>query len=95
VSAPNSLGEHAFMATLADGSTAAYRMDAEGKLSLILKSGATTELGQVTRIGKTSFATGLARGGWGIGLNSKGQVALPVQINGGPETIVLLTPVAQ
>jgi hypothetical protein len=97
LSDPNRLGQHAFLATLTDGSTAAYWMDVDGKLSLILKSGAATELGQVTRIGRTSFTAGLSllRGGSGVGLNSKGQVTLPVQIDGGPDTIVLLTPVAQ
>jgi hypothetical protein len=96
VSPSNLLGQHAFIATLADGSTAAYRMDADGKLSLILRSGATTELGTITRIGREPFPPGvsLARGGTGVGLNSQGQVALPVQIDGGPFTIVLLTPVA-
>jgi hypothetical protein len=83
------------MARLADESTAAYSMDAEGKLSLILKSGTDTEPGQVTRIGSTSFASGLTRGGQGVGLNSEGQVTLTVQIEGGLFTIVLLTPVAQ
>lgn len=43
VSRPNRLGQHAFMARLADDSTAAYSMDVEGKLSLILKSGTDTE----------------------------------------------------
>ena len=35
----NDAGQFAFRATLADGSTAAYRLDTDGTLSLILKSG--------------------------------------------------------
>lgn len=95
VSSPNRLGQHAFMATLADGATAAYLMDADGKLSLILKAGDPTELGKLTRIGRETRPGNLARGGLCLGLNSTGQVALPVQIGGGPEMIVLLTPVAR
>jgi hypothetical protein len=96
VSSPNRLGQHAFMATLTDGATAAYRMEADGKLSLILKAGDVTELGKVTRIGRQARPSGgLVRGGFCLGLNSQGQVALPVQIEGGPDTIVLLTPVAR
>jgi hypothetical protein len=94
VSPPSPLGQHAFIATLADGATAAYVIDTEGKLSLILKSGTETQLGRITQIGTTT-PSGLTRGGQGIGLNSRGQVALPVQIDGGPFTIVLLTPVAE
>jgi hypothetical protein len=97
VSPANRLGQHAFIATLADGATAAYLMDANGTLSLILKSGTVTELGTVTRIGRALAPNGLAaaRGGTGIGVNSQGEVALPVQIDGGPDTIVLLTPEAR
>jgi hypothetical protein len=84
VSAANGAGQHALLATLEDGATAAYLMDPDGKLSLILKSGTITELGQITKVGGPSPA----------GLNREGQVALVVRIDGGPETIVLLTPVA-
>jgi hypothetical protein len=84
----NELGQHAFVAVLEDGSTAAYRMDADGKLSLILQSGQTTELGPIEQIGQ-----GIARTK-GIGLNSKGQVALVVRVADGPATLVLLTPTA-
>ena len=51
VSPANDRGQHAFIATLEDGATAAYLMDADGKLSLILKSGTTTDLGPVTQVG--------------------------------------------
>lgn len=83
ISFPNEAGQHAFYATLEDNTTAAYQMDADGRLSLILKSSTQTELGTITRVG-----------GSGLGLNSRGQVALTVRIEGGVDTIVLLTPAA-
>jgi hypothetical protein len=84
VSAANGLGQHVLLAVWEDGTTAAYLLDPKGKLSLILKSGTATELGQITTIGGPSPAS----------LNREGQVALVVRIDSGPETIVLLTPVA-
>jgi hypothetical protein len=78
-------GEYAFKATLADGSTAAYRVDATGNLSLLLKSGTPTELGTITKIGPDPAWNGIA-------INSQGQVAVAVQIDNGPPTLVLLTP---
>jgi hypothetical protein len=95
VSPANELGQYAFMAKLGDGSTAAYLLQPDGTLSLLLKSGQVTDLGKITLIGtSTRPAGGLIRGGWGIGLNSQGQVALNVSIDRGPTTLVLLTPVA-
>jgi hypothetical protein len=61
-------------------------MDADGKLSLILKSGTKTNLGTVTSVGLGSGAS------MGVGLNSKGQIALTIDYVKGAETIVLLTP---
>jgi hypothetical protein len=86
VSYPNEWGQYAFLAQLDDGSTAAYGMGADGQLSLILKSGATTDLGPITRVGPGSGDS------LHVALNSKGQVALTVQVAGGPDTLVLLTP---
>jgi len=104
ISPANDRGQHAFIATLEDGATAAYLMDADGTLSLILKSGTATDLGRVTQVGGTlaadeshsslyPVAGGLLRGGFGVGLNHRGQVALPLRIEGGPDMIALLTPV--
>lgn len=93
VSFASETGQHAFLATLEDGSSAAYRLDAGGKLALILKSGTTTELGKITRVGGTPTQQGLM-GSHGIALNSRGQVAVSVQIDNGPDTLVLLTPAA-
>jgi hypothetical protein len=84
ISLANELGQYVFLADLEGGGRAAYRVDPDGQLTLILKSGATTELGQITGI----------RQELGVALNSQGQVALTVRIDGGPETIVLLTPTA-
>jgi hypothetical protein len=83
----NDRGEHAFLAELTDGATAAYRIDADGNLSLILKSGTTTDLGLITRVGTHTFANS------DVGLNNKDQVALTLTIDNGPATLVLLTPV--
>jgi hypothetical protein len=57
------------------------------------KSGTTTELGKITRVGGTPTPQGLM-GSHGIALNSKGQVALSVQFDNGPDRLVLLTPAA-
>jgi hypothetical protein len=83
---PNDAGQHAILAALEDGASAACLMDAEGKLSLILKSGTTTPLGTITNVGQGGG------GSTGIGFNNKGQVALTVKIDDGLDTIVLLTP---
>jgi hypothetical protein len=63
-------------------------MDVDGKLSLILKSGMVTQLGKIVSVGQG------AGGSQGIGLNSQGQVVLPVQIAGAADTVVLLPPKA-
>jgi hypothetical protein len=84
ISTANAAGQHAFVAELQDGSTAAYRLDQDGTLTLILKSGAVTDLGTIAEIGGMWF---------GVGLNTKGEVALPVRMAG--ETgyqVILLTP---
>ena len=62
-------------------------MQPDGSLSLLLKSGAVTDLGKITSIGP---GTGES---WGIGLNSQGQVVLSISFDNGPDTLVLLTPV--
>jgi hypothetical protein len=87
ISPPNDAGQSAFFAILGNG-TGAYLVDADGKLSLIVKSGMTTDLGVINGVG-------LARGeSFGIGLNNKGQVAVALSIVGMPRMIALLTPTA-
>jgi hypothetical protein len=81
ISNANESGQHAFVGVLEDGGTAAYQMEPNGKLSLILQSGTPTELGRVTILEDQ-----------GVALNTGGQVALDVQLDGGPATLVLLTP---
>jgi hypothetical protein len=85
ISFANEAGQHAFLARLQDDTTAAYRLDPDGQLSLILKSGTTTDLGTITNVGGAGSS-------FGIGLNSRGQVATTVRVNDGADTIVLLIP---
>jgi hypothetical protein len=92
ISVSNDAGQHAFLAILADGSTAAYRVDADGKLALLLKSGTTTDLGQITNVGVGDSPA--KPEGIGVGFNNNGQLAVSVRINGGVTTLVLLTPAA-
>jgi hypothetical protein len=93
VSRANELGQHAFLAKLQDGSTAAYLLEPDGTVKPILKSGQVTDLGKITVVGRaTRPSPGLGTQGWGISLNRQGQVALTVSIDGGPTTLVLLTP---
>jgi hypothetical protein len=85
ISTANEAGQHAFLARLTDGRTAAYRLNPDGTLSLLLQSGTMTGLGRITSVGESRR--------WnGIGLNTHGQAALVVQIDNGPPTLVLLTP---
>jgi hypothetical protein len=62
-------------------------VDPDGNLSLIVRSGLGTELGTVQSVGG-------ATGSFGVGLNNKGQVALPMRV-GGTSMLALLTPRAQ
>jgi hypothetical protein len=86
VSAANAKGQHAILVQLEGGGTAAYLMEADGSLSLLLKSGMMTSLGKLLAVG---MGSGLSQG---IGLNNEGQVALTIQITGIPNMLVLLTP---
>jgi hypothetical protein len=57
-------------------------------LSLILKSGMTTDLGPFTRFGDPNgshFSVGLS-------LNNQGQIAMAIESGSNPDTLVLLTP---
>jgi hypothetical protein len=80
VSAANDAGQRAFIGVL-QGNRSVYLLDADGKVSLVLNTGASTDLGKVTSID------------YAVSLNNKGQIALNVWIGGGSaETIVLLSP---
>jgi hypothetical protein len=88
VSPPNETGQHAFLVNLSGGGTAAYLLEADGKLSRILRSGTTTDQGTITALG-----LGVDNPPLGISLNRKGQVALGLKFTGGLYTLCLLTPV--
>jgi hypothetical protein len=77
-----------FLARLEGSATAAYLMEPDGKLSLILKSGTVTSLGKLVDVGQ---GTGKSQG---VGLNNKGQVVLTLRVSGGVDTVALLTPAA-
>jgi hypothetical protein len=86
VSYANDLGQHAFIAVLDDGNTAVYLMNADGSLSLILKNGTATDRGVVQNLGEGAGTSS------GIALNKQGQVAVTALIDGGVDTVCLLTP---
>jgi hypothetical protein len=83
VSPANEAGQCIMLALLKDDRTAAYLIDLESRLSLLLRSGMATDLGVITRVGAG-----------GVGLNSRGQIALIANFAGRPAALVLLTPVA-
>ena len=85
VSSANDAGQHVFVATRGDKTSAAYLVDADGKLTLLLQSGATTALGVLARVGEASTL--------GVSLNNRGQIAIVVRFVGArSSTLVLLTP---
>jgi hypothetical protein len=87
ISAPNDAEQHAILAS-GSGGKGVYLLAPDGKLSLVLKTGTTTDLGTVTSLGTAGTTPSSA----GIVLNNRGQVALPARITGGPAVILLLTP---
>jgi hypothetical protein len=95
VSPANDRGQHAFLAVFEDSGEAAYLVAANGKVSLILKSGMVTERGVVKSVGETHQAGLGGVVSHGIGLNNKGQVAFTATIGDHPPTLVLLTPLGQ
>jgi hypothetical protein len=89
----NAAGQVAFVTQLADGSTAAYVMAADGNLTLLLKEGMPTSLGPVTHVGSENVSPHLAR--FPTGLNNHGQVALRAQLSAGggdSDALFVLTP---
>jgi prepilin-type N-terminal cleavage/methylation domain-containing protein len=77
---------------LEHNSTAAYRMETDGSLSLLLKSGTPTDLGTITQVGVPAPAD--EPQGVGVAMNASGQLALTARLNNGPTTLLLLTPAA-
>lgn len=85
VSAGNDGGQHVFLATRTDNSTAAYLVDERGAVSLLLKSTTSTDPGAVARVGEAST--------FGAAINNKGQVALVLRYAGARSSaLVLMTP---
>jgi hypothetical protein len=86
----NGAGQHLLLASVeqpnSSDAIAAYQVDGDGQLTLLLQNGTTTEWGKVLQIGVE-----------GAGPNNHGQVALGVQIEeptGTRPHVVLLTPAA-
>jgi len=77
-------GQYVFFARLDDGSSGIYRMEPDGKITELFKSGTKTELGMIS--------LEVRGGSQGLAVNSKGQIATVVSIDGGPDTVILLTP---
>src|SRR5215212_897244 len=64
----SSTGGNAFTAALAGGDAGIYRIDADGKLSLIVKS--------------SGLGAKLVSDSWFITINGKGEIVLPVRFTG-------------
>jgi hypothetical protein len=91
ISAPNLDGQQAFLATLMDGSTAAYRLDPNGTLTLIFQATPPTQPLHIAAVTPSMpFVTGSRPV-----LNNHGQVALSVRVSGGHSLIMLLSPAQQ
>jgi hypothetical protein len=87
VSTANARGQHVLLARLQDGTMSAYLLEPSGGLSLLIKTGMETARGTITHLGENAESLGAA-------LNSQGQIALVVRIDGGEPTLVVLTPVS-
>jgi hypothetical protein len=84
---PNDAGQYPFILPLKENGEShagAYLVGEDGKVTLIVKDGMTTDLRTITHLGGNHSG--------GIALNSKGQVALTAQIDNGPDALLLLTP---
>jgi hypothetical protein len=90
VSGANAAGQHAFLATLEDGSTAVYRTEPGGYLSLISKISSATA--PPVQIADALPSLKLVPGSRPC-LSNSGQLAISVRQQGGPSMIMLLTPV--
>jgi hypothetical protein len=89
-SLPNDADQLALLVRSTNEPAAIYVLDPDGKLTLVLKEGATTEVGTVTRFGDAGTSPASSN----IALNNRGQVAIPARIQDGPAAILLLTPTA-
>jgi hypothetical protein len=84
----NGSGQHVFLATLDDGSAAAYGIDLAGGLTLIFQTIPPPPPAHIAEVGRNmTFVPGSRPI-----INDHGQVALSVRLQGGRSMIVLLTP---
>jgi hypothetical protein len=91
VNHPNALGQYPFEVSFTENGkigSGAYLVGADGKLTLIARTGMTTPLGTLTRVSPGLPSLGTE----GIGINRQGQVALTARIDNGADVILLLTP---
>jgi hypothetical protein len=91
----NAAGQVACITDLADGGHAAYILGPDGKLTLLLKSGMTTSLGTIYSLGSADVTEHQQFARFPVGLNNRGQAAVPAEINTGltlTDAILLLTP---
>jgi hypothetical protein len=92
ISWPNEAGQQAFVATLDDGATAVYRLDLDGTLTRILRTGDETSLGKITAIAQSHFDANPPDAAFCLAINTRGQVVVPVEIEADPTVLALLTP---
>jgi hypothetical protein len=85
---PDTLGRSAFIGWLEGGAAGLYRVDPDGKVTLLLKTGMVTDHGTITQI-VDPYSNPPA---FWAGLNRHDQVAVVVRFDRGPNTLVLLTP---
>jgi hypothetical protein len=86
----NMNGQFAFLATLQDSTAAIYVLEPDGNLSLVLQQGQDTEQGKITYLGSR-----LSNASQPPLINSKGEIAVQLEIDNGPRTIALLQPANQ
>lgn len=85
----NEQGQRALLATLEDGTSALYRVDLDGALALVLKQGQQTPLGTITHLGQKANLMNQQALPW---LNSRGEIAIVLELDNGPQTLALLVP---
>ena len=88
LSAANAAGQYVLLASLMDGSEAAYRLDPSGALTSVFQT-VPTETVHIQEVGANMRFVTACR----PSLNNKGQIVLSVRLAGGHSMIVLLSPI--
>jgi hypothetical protein len=83
ISGATETGEYAFQADLEDGSQAIYRLGADEKLSLVVRTGTKTDLGVIATLNPNP----------GVTLNDHGQGAVIIETDAGAELLAVLSPI--